>query len=84
MNAECFILYYTLFGLALSSAFLQPLATRAIRVVSFQKAKIHPSDPAELTDGIFYLIGADCTYSSDFDCRENLAIRLIVKGEIDG
>ena len=84
MNAERFILCYTFFGLALSPAFLQPLATRAIRVVSFQKEKINPSDPAELTDGIFYLIGADCTDSSAFVCRDNLAIRLIFKGEIDG
>jgi hypothetical protein len=53
MNAERFILCYTFFGLALSPAFLQPLATRAIRVANFQKEKINPSGLAELTNGIF-------------------------------
>jgi hypothetical protein len=66
------------------SSSIASVAQKVISAGTFTQGQgnVVVSKVAELLDGTFYVIGADCTDTLKFMCTDHLAIRLIIKEEI--
>ncbi len=76
---------YASFAAFSDSSNISSVAEKVVSAGVFQETIENQRVPmvAELLDGTFYVLGADCTDVLNFMCTEHLAIRLITEGEVD-